>query len=102
MEGTLCDPDITLTPYAFLPFLGQECFINTVTEGSLSNLSLVRDQDLARRITIFRENGKLFIEQTFKDGNSFKRELLEKKSPLGWRLDKLEGSNREDQTKERL
>lgn len=39
------------------------------------------------RFTIFREEGKLFIEQTFKDGSSRKEELVEKKSPLGRRFD---------------
>lgn len=44
------------------------------------------------RITIFREGGKLYIEQKFKDGSSHKIELFEKRSPLGRRFDKLEGS----------
>ena len=39
------------------------------------------------RITIFREDGKLFIEQIFTDGSSRKEELVEKKSPLGRRFD---------------
>ncbi|MFH1374955.1 MAG: hypothetical protein ABII79_14320 [bacterium] len=48
------------------------------------------------RITIFREGGKLYIEQKFKDGSSLKMELLEKRSPLGRRFDKLEGSSTGD------
>lgn len=48
------------------------------------------------RITIFRENGKLFIEQMFKDGSSLKHELVEKKTLLGRRFDKVEGSSAGD------
>ncbi|MFQ6009285.1 MAG: hypothetical protein ACE5K8_10100, partial [Candidatus Zixiibacteriota bacterium] len=36
------------------------------------------------------------IEQKFKDGSSLKEELLEKRSPLGRRFDKLEGSRSGD------
>jgi len=38
---------------------------------------------IGSRITIFREKGKLFIEQTYKDGSGHKKELVERKSPLG-------------------
>jgi hypothetical protein len=48
------------------------------------------------RITLFREEGKLFIEQMFKDGSSFKKKLVERKSPLGRRFDKVEGSRAGD------
>ncbi len=47
---------------------------------------------VSSRITIFREDGKLFVEQTFKDGSGLKKELVEKKSPLGRRFDKVGGS----------
>ncbi len=49
-----------------------------------------------RRITIFREDGKLFIEQMFKDGSSLKRELVEKKAPLGRRFDEVDRSSAGD------
>jgi hypothetical protein len=51
---------------------------------------------VANRITIFREDGRLFIEQMFKDGSSLKKEIVEKKSPLGRRFDKVEGSSAGD------
>jgi len=41
------------------------------------------------RITIFREEGNLFIEQTFKDGSSGTNQLTESKSPLGRRFDEV-------------
>ncbi len=51
---------------------------------------------LGSRITIFREDGKLFIEQMFKDGSTLKKEVVEKKTPLGRRFDKVEGSSAGD------
>lgn len=51
---------------------------------------------MGSRITIFREKGKLFIEQTYKDGSGHKRELVERKSPLGRRFDAVEGSRNGD------
>ncbi len=48
---------------------------------------------IGSRITIFHEDGKLFIEHMFKDGSSLKNELVEKKSALGRRFDELEGSS---------
>lgn len=47
-------------------------------------------------ITIFREDGKLFIDPMFKDGSSLKEELVEKKSPLGRRFDPVEGTSTGD------
>ncbi|MGD8451304.1 MAG: hypothetical protein PVJ57_05745 [Phycisphaerae bacterium] len=44
------------------------------------------------RITIFTEGGKLFIERAFKDGTVLKKELVEKRSPLGRRFDEAEGA----------
>ena len=35
---------------------------------------------IASRVTIFRQNGKLFIENTYKDGSSGKKEIVEKLS----------------------
>ncbi len=51
---------------------------------------------IGSRITIFREDGRLFIEEMFKDGSSLKKELVEKKAPLGRRFDKVEGSRAGD------
>lgn len=51
---------------------------------------------IGSRVTIFREKGKLFIEQMFKDGSSHKTELVERKSPLGRRFDKVESSSAGD------
>ncbi len=44
------------------------------------------------RIVIFRKGGRLFVEQTFKDGGRLETQVIEKKSPLGRRFDKVEGS----------
>lgn len=54
------------------------------------------DENLGSRITIFGEKGRLFIEQTFTDGSSLQWELAERKSPLGRRFDKVEGSSTGD------
>ncbi len=51
---------------------------------------------IGSRITIFREDGQLFIEQMFNDGSSLKKELVEKKTPLGRRFDNVEGSSAGD------
>jgi hypothetical protein len=51
---------------------------------------------MGMRITIFREKGKLFYEQMYKDGSSHKRELVERKSSLGRRFDEVEGSRAGD------
>lgn len=48
------------------------------------------------RITIFREKGKLFIEQTYKDGSGHKKEIVERKSPLGRRFNEVERSRNGD------
>jgi hypothetical protein len=47
---------------------------------------------IGSRITIFHEKGKLFIEVTYKDGSGHKKELVERKSPLGRRFNEVEGS----------
>jgi len=44
------------------------------------------------RTTIFVRDGKLYMENTYKDGSSGEAELLEKKSPLGRRFEKADGS----------
>lgn len=44
------------------------------------------------RITIFRDEGRFFIEQIFKDGSSLKNEVVERKSSLGRRFDKVDAS----------
>lgn len=51
---------------------------------------------IGSRITIFREDGKLYIEQIFKDGSGGKKELIEKQSPLGRRFDTVTGSSAGD------
>lgn len=51
---------------------------------------------IGSRTTIFREKGKLFIEHLFKDGSSYKTELIERKSPLGRRFDKVKDSDAGD------
>ena len=45
------------------------------------------------RITIYREDGTLYIDFKYKDGSILKEELAEKPSPLGQRFDKKEGSS---------
>ena len=48
------------------------------------------------RITIFHEGGKLYAEQTFADGSSRKKELVEKRSPLGRRFDQVDAATAGD------
>ena len=43
------------------------------------------------RITIFRKDNSVFMDQTFSDGSSGQSELIETKSPV-WRLDPVEES----------
>jgi len=45
-----------------------------------------------RRIVIFRDNGKLFMESTYKDDTSFTEENVESQSSLGRRFHKPGGS----------
>lgn len=47
---------------------------------------------VGKRLTIFRQAGKLFMEATYKDGASSPIELLESRSQLGQRFDKVGGS----------
>jgi hypothetical protein len=47
---------------------------------------------VGHRITIFKKDGKLFMQNAYKDGSSGKTELVEKKSPLGRRFEKADGS----------
>ena len=51
---------------------------------------------IGNRTTIFREKGKLFMEHLFKDGSNHKTELIERKSPLGRRFDKVKSSRAAD------
>lgn len=44
-------------------------------------------------ITIYREDGQLFIERNFKDGSSSKQKALEKASPIGRRFEAKERSD---------
>ena len=48
------------------------------------------------RITIFHEGGKLYVERKFTDGSSLKKELVEKRSPLGRRFDQVGGATAGD------
>ena len=51
---------------------------------------------LRYRMTIFHEGGKLYTEQKFTDGGSLKKEMVEKRSPLGRRFDPVEASRAGD------
>lgn len=53
------------------------------------------------RITVFREDGKLFIEEMFKDGSSLRKELVEQKSPLGRRFDPKANPSTSDSVRQR-
>lgn len=48
---------------------------------------------IGSRITIFRQNGKLFIENTYKDGSSGKKEIVEKLSGKDRTFRRKEGSS---------
>lgn len=51
---------------------------------------------LAGRITIFREGANVFIERKFTDGSCLKEQLVEKRTSLGHRFDKADGSSAGD------
>ena len=51
---------------------------------------------LRYRMTIFHEGGELYTEQKFTDGGSLKKEMVEKRSPLGRRFDPVEASRAGD------
>ncbi|MFH0946109.1 MAG: hypothetical protein V2A76_12995 [Planctomycetota bacterium] len=48
---------------------------------------------VGRRITIYEAGGKLFLEWTVGDGGTIKHDIVEKRSPLGRRFDKVGGSS---------
>lgn len=48
------------------------------------------------RITIYRKDGKLYMEHKFEDGSSLKREMREKSTPSGQRFDMMTGSSSGD------
>jgi len=48
---------------------------------------------IGSRITVFRQNGKLFIENTYKDGSSGKKEIVEKLAGKDRTFRKKEGSS---------
>lgn len=50
----------------------------------------------SKRIVIYRENGKLFMELTYKDGSSGTNEIIERESPLGRQFSKPGGSRAGD------
>ena len=54
------------------------------------------DEIASSRITIFREGGKLYGERMFADGSSHKKELVEKRSPLGRRFDQVDAATAGD------
>ncbi len=47
---------------------------------------------ISGRISIFREDGKLYSEYIFRDGSKLKRQAVEKKSSAGHRFEDAEGS----------
>jgi hypothetical protein len=48
---------------------------------------------IGSRITIFRQNGRLFTENAYKDGSSGKKEIIEKLSGKNRRFQRKEGSS---------
>lgn len=47
-------------------------------------------------ITIYKKDGKLYLEQQFKDGSQTKKEMVESTSSLGRRFDRKNGSSHGD------
>jgi hypothetical protein len=60
--------------------------IGTWLEGSF---------DLTRRITLFHENGRSFMETKYTDGEIVKEEVVERRSAAGRRFDTKKGSDEE-------
>ncbi len=64
-------------------------------ESTLPNVEVIGiwvDDWTSSRITIYPENGSLYLEQVFSDGSSRKEELVENSSTLGRRFDMKEES----------
>ena len=66
------------------------------TERALSDREIIGNwlsDFMGGRITIYREDGTLYIEMKFNDGSNLKEELQEKSSPLGRRFDIIMASS---------
>jgi hypothetical protein len=51
---------------------------------------------ISRRIVIFKRDGRLFVEQIFKDGGHSEQEIVELEASQGRRFDAVEGSSTGD------
>ncbi len=72
-----------------------------LTERAPSDLEVIgswlnESSFMGGRITIYREDGKLYMELKFSDGSSLNEELEEKSAPLGQRFDWIVGSGSGD------
>lgn len=89
------NPDLELCIFGLTPEQEEKL----VREPAPANCEIIGrwlDEFVGSRITIFRQDGKLLIEYMFKDGSSLKNELVDKKTALGRRFDKVESSRAGD------
>jgi len=75
----------------------EQAFLNEATPSDRKIIGRwVNDSIVGTRITIFRQEGDLYIEHVYKDGSSGKEALVETSSTLGRRFDMVEGSSSGD------
>ena len=75
----------------------QEAALSEIEDSDRDVMSgWLEDTFTQSRYLLFRENGRLFMERTFGDGSSRVMEVVEKQSPHGRRLDRVEETNTDD------
>jgi hypothetical protein len=76
----------------------EEILIEEPKDASRQVIGIWLDESpfVGSRITIFRKDGKLFIENVYKDGSSGTKELVAKQSPMGQRFERVSGSTAGD------
>ena len=90
-------PGIQVDPDEILKTLQEEVLSAVPANRKIVGKWLDERPFISSRITIFHEGGKLYVEQVFTDGSgSLKKELVEKRSPLGRRFDQVEAGTAGD------
>lgn len=70
----------------------EETLKSESTPPNVEVIGIWLDDWTSSRITIYQENGLIYLEQVFSDGSSLKEELIENSSTLGRRFDMKEES----------
>lgn len=74
----------------------EEAFVTKPVPPDREIIGRWLDETLGTQITIYREGGTLYLEQTFRDYGSLNKEVVQTSSPLGQRFVKKEGSSAGD------